>query len=97
MSELKKCPFCGCAISYYANIDEVQCDCDAMKPNYFKAEHWNTRPIEDALQARIDEMVDALVWCSGSADFAENGKARTGWIEMCQPLIDAELKEKQNE
>jgi len=35
----------------------------------------------------IDEYCNALMWCSGSADFSEEGKARKGWLKICQPLI----------
>jgi hypothetical protein len=58
---------------------------------------YNTRPIEDALQARIDELVDALIWCSGSPDFCPGGQAREGWVKLCQPLLNDESKEKENE
>ena len=34
--------------------------------------------VEKLLQDR-DELVEALVWCGGSGDFAPEGKARVGW------------------
>lgn len=34
------------------------------------------------------KMQEALIWCSGSADFGEGGQARKGWLNLCQPLID---------
>jgi len=27
----------------------------------------------------VDELIDALLWCGGSADFAPGGIARVGW------------------
>ncbi len=30
----------------------------------------------------IQELKDALVWCSGSQDFLEGGKAREGWDKL---------------
>ena len=33
----------------------------------------------DALKERVKELEEALMWCSGSDDFAPGGKARTGW------------------
>ncbi len=34
-----------------------------------------------------DALVAALQWCSGSGDFAPGGKARKGWLKLCQPLL----------
>ena len=63
MSELKPCPFCGSSnttLDYY----EISCpqelgtivvcnDCGASAKSI---DDWNTRPIEDALNARIAEL-----------------------------------------
>ena len=46
-------------------------------------------------QAALDRMIadairpyqDALIWCSASPDFNEDGVARKGWVELCAPLI----------
>ena len=35
--------------------------------------------------------LEALLWCSGSADFQDDGMARVGWEKECVPLI-AELR-----
>jgi len=35
----------------------------------------------------IDKYREALIWCSGSADFASDGKAYKGWLKICQPLL----------
>lgn len=32
-------------------------------------------------------LLEALTWCSGAADFAPEGKARTGWEKLVQPLL----------
>ncbi len=40
---------------------------------------------------RVSELVEALEWCSGSADFAPEGKARKGWVKLCQPLLRQHL------
>ena len=62
MSELKPCPFCGSAdIRTEPGINLNYCDKCSAEANI---EHWNTRPIEDALRARIAELealVDELV------------------------------------
>ena len=70
MSELKSCPFCGGAVSkcdesplYGGSImhDETEC---LFKNNLLFhgniAERWNSRPLEDALQARIAELEKEL-------------------------------------
>ena len=63
MSELKPCPFCGGTnICTEKGINLNYCDSCSAEANI---EHWNTRPIEDALRARIAELeavVDKLIW-----------------------------------
>jgi len=63
MSELKNCPFCGePADDRYRRL--AKCSNKACLTNYwveydtdfYSSEDWNTRPIEDALQARIAEL-----------------------------------------
>ena len=60
MSELKPCPFCGSAdIRTEPGINLNYCDKCSAEANI---EHWNTRPIEDALEKRIaraKELLDA--------------------------------------
>ena len=55
MSEiLRPCPFCGSAdIRTEPGINLNYCDKCSAEANI---EHWNTRPIEDALNARIAEL-----------------------------------------
>ena len=63
MSELKPCPFCGGTnICTEKGINLNYCDSCSAEANI---EHWNNRPIEDALTARIAELeavVDKLIW-----------------------------------
>ncbi len=37
----------------------------------------------------IKKLKEALIWCSGSADFGEGGQARVGWLKV-EKLIDIE-------
>jgi hypothetical protein len=79
MTELKKCPFCGSEAtnpmtknsSKYADCSNQ--DCITNKIVYVTVDEWNTRPIEDALQARIDELEQyksqAPAYIDGIADF----------------------------
>jgi len=54
MSELKPCPFCGgTKICTEKGINLNYCDSCSAEANI---EHWNTRPIEDELRARIAEL-----------------------------------------
>jgi len=46
----------------------------------------------EELKAKLAKEVDALIWCSGSRDFAEGGIAREGWLKLCAPIINADLK-----
>lgn len=61
MSELKPCPFCGGEAELcYSEVDIFCRKCNVMQ----ETEMWNTRPIEDALQARAEkaeEMVERLI------------------------------------
>ena len=38
----------------------------------------------------LAKAVEALLWCSGSADFNEGGVAREGWLKVCAPLLKGE-------
>ena len=54
MNTLKPCPFCGgTKICTEKSINLNYCDNCSAESNI---EHWNTRPIEDALNARIAEL-----------------------------------------
>ena len=54
MSELKPCPFCGgTKICTEKGLNLNYCDNCSAESNI---EHWNTRPIEDGLRARIAEL-----------------------------------------
>ena len=61
MSDLKPCPFCGTSNEKHNNIVKLYDDeyyayeyCNACGARVYA--NWNNRPIEDALQARIDEL-----------------------------------------
>ena len=64
MSEIKNCPFCGSEF-VFQNSDRLSKDEFYLHPNVkgcmlsgmvFTEDFINTRPLEDALQARIDEL-----------------------------------------
>ena len=80
MSELKKCPFCGgTKICTEKGINLNYCDNCSAESN---VEHWNTRPIEDALTARIAELE------------AENDRLQSGWFRDETICPDGSLKPK---
>ena len=59
--ELKPCPFCGVATDFIdVNTGEIVPACKNIRclviASALTVEAWNTRPLEDALQARIDEL-----------------------------------------
>lgn len=39
------------------------------------------------LEKEVEKLKEALIWCSGSGDFGEGGKARKGWLKICEPLL----------
>ena len=83
MSELKPCPFCGGVAQVNTwtmhGITESRCFCpNSDCPNSVRTvalATWNTRPIEDALNARIAELEYQL------EDWAEDYKARIAELE----------------
>ena len=70
MSELKQCPFCGgeAQVNTWTmhGITESRCFCpNSDCPNSVRTvalEQWNSRPIEDALNARIAELEAEQRW-----------------------------------
>ena len=56
--ELRPCPFCGGTnICTEKGINLNYCDSCSAEANI---EHWNKRPIEDALRARIAELEEEI-------------------------------------
>jgi len=43
--------------------------------------------IAEAFADILDKYIEALRWCSGSADFNPGGKAFLGWEKICAPLL----------
>lgn len=58
-------------------------DLETVKTEYLRVQDENKR-----LEGDIDELLEALVWCSGSADFGPGGYAHKGWVKECRPLLD---------
>jgi len=68
--KLKPCPFCGVGVQNTDDSDKyprlfyrggyyVECECCGaylVQTNKYKGPGWNTRPIEDALNARIAQL-----------------------------------------
>ena len=55
--ELRPCPFCGKEPALHANYAScVNDDCEQSDWAGLEVDTWNTRPIEDALTARIAEL-----------------------------------------
>jgi len=79
--ELKPCPFCGSTNirKNFGIFPELFCsECEATIYAYDNYEDldksWNTRPLEDALQARIAELEEQLL--KVSKEYAEMSFAR---------------------
>ncbi len=90
--ELKPCPFCGEPVEFNKFAEKVVCeDCGAT----IYSDYWNTRPIEDALNARIAELELRLdVYNGNMYDVVvdENAKANKRIAELEAELT--ELKER---
>ena len=55
-----------------------------------KGRKWSNKQLLErcaALEKRIERFREALIWCSGSEDFNDGGKAREGWLKLCAPLL----------
>jgi hypothetical protein len=82
MNELKSCPFCGGVAQVNTwtmhGITESRCFCpNSDCPNSVRTvalATWNTRPIEDALQARVAELEAAQRWIPVSERLPEFNK-----------------------
>lgn len=78
MDELKACPFCGSSNIQPAPLSDYEwyrCnDCDALSGRG-GAIGWNSRPLEDALQAEIARLRDVLEEIRGVAGNKANPEA----------------------
>ena len=43
--------------------------------------------LAEAFAEVLDKYMEALIWCSGSADFGPGGQAEKGWDNICRPLL----------
>jgi len=86
MDELKACPFCGSSnttLDYY----EISCPqelgtivvCNGCGASAKSIVDWNTRPIEDALNARIAELEAERRWIPVSERLPEDGEVVWLW------------------
>ena len=81
MSELKPCPFCGSAdIRTEPGINLNYCDKCSAEANI---EHWNTRPIEDALNAELLELNDKAVFIKFENGTSYRLKLKTMFTAQC--------------
>lgn len=71
MSELKPCPFCGKEPDELTLNGEPRAICWNCIHDH---DTWNTRPIEDALQARIAELEQQQRWIPASERLPEPDK-----------------------
>jgi hypothetical protein len=59
MTELKRCPFCG-SIPRRLHVGGVVCNNNCKNIAVYPEDTWNTRPIEDELNARIKELEEVI-------------------------------------
>jgi len=78
MNELKPCPFCGGEVHRIGGDDEdthdIECNNSCAYIFYDVSvgnDWWNTRPIEDELRARIDNLYTEIADASGYVDDGE--------------------------
>ena len=79
--ELRPCPFCGgTKICTEKGINLNYCDNCSAESN---VEHWNTRPIEDALNKRIAELEAEIERLTVHSD---TGRQDDKWIPEVQDV-----------
>jgi hypothetical protein len=95
MSKLKPCPFCGKKRHlrfepFEGSTDTgiVVCICGASYTTIEQGADWNTRPIEDALTARIAELEAAQRWIPVSERLPE---ATGDYIVTCDGWSNSEI------
>lgn len=91
---IKACPFCGESPHIYAEKDQVICSDEKclMSLTWIDVEIWNTRPIEDALQARAEKaeaMVERMIGCVDKA----KGAVRSYFTLFRAPHVGSFLDE----
>ena len=63
-----------------------------QETNPFRCVAINIPTEQDArLIAAAPELLEALMWCSGSGDFAPGGRAHKGWLKLGRPAIEKAL------
>lgn len=72
-------------------LAEQECGCGYDRPTDVCLGHLplhhKTVARAEQLAAKCERLEEALIWCSGSADFNEGGIAREGWLKLCAPLL----------
>lgn len=104
MAELKKCPFCGEEVILRATINETNivcmgepwCGVRYSVPNDKDLiEKWNTRPLENALQSKLDiatkalEKIAEITGCS-----EEQGRACAEFMNETAQTALSQIKDK---
>lgn len=72
--DLKPCPFCGNEYPTPKGGFEW-CKCTACSASVDRIEDWNTRPREDALQAEVESLREALTFIQHFAVLRSNDPA----------------------
>lgn len=95
LNELKPCPFCGGKAEEDTHIGGVICENYCTNPNTFDGgggvwtADWNTRPIEDALNARIAKLVNLVeVQHDDNCHLADMCRQRDASIAELEATID---------
>jgi len=58
-----------------------------IEPPTQKAQEKAAQILTIEIARLIDQYREALIWCSGSADFNPGGQAHDGWNKICEPLL----------
>jgi len=81
MTELKACPFCGVNdVKTMTIADTRYIECNHCQCQMF-VEQWQKRPLEEALQKRLDEQTEAIRKARDEiADMCGNGAMFAGRV-----------------
>lgn len=98
MDKLKPCPFCGGEVDTHTlSYGRRICGCCRgdciLCGRWFGVEEWNSRPLEDALQDKVDALVELTKALDSFEPSLLQKLATNRNSDVCMPLCVTELEQ----
>jgi len=74
-------------------LKQMQLDYESGEHKRLSIENAREREKSSRLLVKVNKLIEALIWCGGSADFAPYGKAREGWCKIQQNLLTGTVED----